>query len=174
MLDLDHWREIRDALAANKTRTALTAFGVFWAIFMLLIMLGAGNGLRNGAGQMFAGTATNSFFVWTQRTSKPHAGLPSGRSFEFDVSDVEWLKRNVPEGLVGFPTQFINEHTKEVAAMWTFVNLAEAWFFMQHYTGSGFADHVYSANICDDSDRIQAQIANVAEVIDAVCADASG
>ena len=108
ILDLDHWREIKDALAANKTRTALTAFGVFWAIFMLLIMLGAGNGLRNGASQMFSGTATNSFFIWTQRTSKPYKGLPAGRSFEFDVSDVEWLKRSVPEAGIVAPRSQLN------------------------------------------------------------------
>ena len=108
ILDLDHWREIKDALAANKTRTALTAFGVFWAIFMLLIMLGAGNGLRNGATQMFSGTATNSFFIWTQGTSKPYKGLPARRNFEFDISDVEWLKRMVPEIDIVAPRSQLN------------------------------------------------------------------
>ena len=108
ILDLDHWREIKDALAANRTRTALTAFGVFWAIFMLLIMLGAGNGLRNGAGAMFAGTATNSFFIWTQGTSKPYKGLPARRNFEFDISDVDWLKRMVPEIDIVAPRSQLN------------------------------------------------------------------
>ncbi len=60
-------------------RTALTAFGVFWGIFLLMVMLGSGAGLRNGVMRDFAGSATNSFFIWTQRTQKPWAGMPAGR-----------------------------------------------------------------------------------------------
>lgn len=103
LFDLDHWREIKDALAANRTRTALTAFGVFWAIFMLLVMLGAGNGLRNGIGSEFRGTATNSFFIWTQSTSKPYKGLRAGRGLSMDDTDVEWLKRVLPEAAIVAP-----------------------------------------------------------------------
>ncbi len=49
--------------------------GVFWGIFMLVIMLGSGNGLRNGILKEFAGTATNSFFVWAQQTTKAYKGM---------------------------------------------------------------------------------------------------
>ena len=59
MFDLDHWREIYAALSANKVRTALTAFGVFWGILMLMFMLGSGNGLENGVKQDFEDNATN-------------------------------------------------------------------------------------------------------------------
>ena len=71
LFDFDHWRDIASALGGNKLRTILTAFGVFWGIFMLMLMLGSGSGLRNGVMQDFEELATNSFFVWTQRTSKP-------------------------------------------------------------------------------------------------------
>lgn len=84
-------------LSRNKLRTFLTALGVSWGIFMLIIMLGAGNGLQNGVMQGFGDFATNSVYVWTQRTSKPYKGLPSGRSFNFTNADIEILRRNVPE-----------------------------------------------------------------------------
>ena len=93
--DRDHWREIGDALRGNKVRTALTAFGVFWGIFLLVVMMGSGNGLENGADDSFAGTATNSVFVWGQRTSKPYRGLPVGRGVELTIDDADSLRAEV-------------------------------------------------------------------------------
>jgi putative ABC transport system permease protein len=96
VFDLDHWREILHVLSANKLRTALTAFGVFWGIFMLVVMGGSGNGLENGAMAGFRDTATNSFFLWTMPTSKPYAGFPAGRTFELTSEDVEAVRAGVP------------------------------------------------------------------------------
>ncbi len=103
MFDLDRWHEIAAALAKNRLRTFLTAFGVAWGIFLLVVLLGSGNGLSNGVMQGFSGTATNSLFVWGMRTSKPFAGLEAGRSIEFTNDDTETLRRQVPEAAVISP-----------------------------------------------------------------------
>ena len=103
LLDLDHWQEIRVALTRNRTRTALTAFGVFWGIFLLMVMLGSGSGLRKGVLKGFADGATNSFFLWTQRTQKPFAGMPAGRSIRLTNADVEAIREKVPEAEVVAP-----------------------------------------------------------------------
>lgn len=97
MFDRDSWQEILSSIKKNKLRTALTAFGVFWGIFMLVIMLGSGNGLRNGVVGGFDGFATNSFFVWAQKTNKPYKGFQPGRRFNYNNEDTEAIKQNVPE-----------------------------------------------------------------------------
>ncbi len=97
MNDSDKSQEIFSSHKKNKLRTALTAFGVFWGIFMLIIMLGSGNGLENGVSRDFGGSATNSIFVWTQRTSMPYAGLPEGRYFNMRNEDIPILEAEVPE-----------------------------------------------------------------------------
>jgi putative ABC transport system permease protein len=103
LFDLDHWQEIKVALLRNRMRTALTAFGVFWGIFLLMVMLGSGQGLRNGIMRDFEGGATNSFFVWTQRTQKPFAGLPAGRTLQLNTQDVQAIRDKVPEVQVVAP-----------------------------------------------------------------------
>lgn len=103
MFDIDKWSEIFNSLAKNPLRTSLTAFGVFWGIFMLVIILGAGKGLHNGATRGFDGIANNSLFIWTQRTTKPHMGLPAGRNFNMKIEDYEVLKQMLPEAKVIAP-----------------------------------------------------------------------
>lgn len=88
MFDRDNWQEIYATIKKNKLRTFLTSLGVGWGIFMLVIMLGAGNGLRNGVLKDFSGTATNSFFMWTQKTTKPYKGMKPGRYYNFNNGDV--------------------------------------------------------------------------------------
>ncbi|HEX4826077.1 MAG TPA: ABC transporter permease [Candidatus Polarisedimenticolaceae bacterium] len=95
--DGDHWREIYEALRGNKMRTFLTAFGVFWGIFMLMVMLASGNGLWNGVSAGFSEEATNSVFLWTQRTTKPYRGMASGRPIQFDLGDYAAVKGQIRE-----------------------------------------------------------------------------
>ena len=97
LFDADRWVEIWHVLMRNKMRTALTAFGVFWGIFMLVLMLGSGNGLQNGVTQTFIGNATNSVFMWSRNTSLPYDGLPRGRWIRFNNEDLAAARRNIPE-----------------------------------------------------------------------------
>ncbi len=95
--DPDSWKEIFSTLKKNKLRTFFTAFGVFWGIFMLIIMLGSGTGLQNGVSTGMGDMATNSMFMWTQRTSMPYKGLPRGRFYNFKNDDTQALLDNIPE-----------------------------------------------------------------------------
>ena len=96
-LDADKWQEIFHALRKNKLRTFFTAFGVFWGIFMLIIMLGSGRGLNNGVSQGMGDLATNAMFMWTQQTTVPYKGFPRGRRYNFDNDDTKALRNNIPE-----------------------------------------------------------------------------
>ncbi|MDW5287342.1 ABC transporter permease [Formosa sp. PL04] len=97
MFSKDRWDEILEALSANKFRTFLTAFGVFWGIAILVLLLALTNGLRNGVTADFGNFATNSMFMWTQQTSISYKGLPKGRRFNYKLADVEALKAQIPE-----------------------------------------------------------------------------
>jgi putative ABC transport system permease protein len=97
MFDKDRWQEIFYTLKKNKLRTFMTAFGVFWGIFMLIIMLGSGRGLENGVSSGMGNFATNSVFIWTQSTTIPYKGFPRGRHFNFNNGDIEALRDNIPE-----------------------------------------------------------------------------
>jgi len=97
IFDLDKWHEIYFALRKNPLRTFFTAFGVFWGIFMLIIMMGAGEGLYNGAKAGMGGMATNSIFMWTQNTSMPYKGFQRGRYYRFNNDDTQALMDKIPE-----------------------------------------------------------------------------
>ncbi len=96
MFNKERWNEILEALNANKFRTFLTAFGVFWGITILVLLLALTNGLKNGVTADFGDFATNSMFMWTQGTTKPYKGLPKGRYFNYKIDDVAAIKAEVP------------------------------------------------------------------------------
>jgi putative ABC transport system permease protein len=89
LFDRDSWREIILTLEQKPWRTILTAFGVFWGIFMLALLIGTGQGLKTGAFQMFQDFATNSIFIWPERTTVPYKGLPRNREYSFTVEDMD-------------------------------------------------------------------------------------
>lgn len=97
LFDSDRWREIFSTLKKNKLRTFFTAFGVFWGIFMLVIMMGSGSGLENAVSRDMGQMATNSVFIWTQRTTIPYKGFSRGRYYNFRNGDTESLREKIPE-----------------------------------------------------------------------------
>lgn len=97
LFDADRWQEIFSTLKKNKLRTFFTAFGVFWGIFMLAIMMGSGTGLENAVGRDMGNMATNSVFIWTQQTTMPYKGFDRGRFYNFRNGDTEAMLENIPE-----------------------------------------------------------------------------
>ena len=96
-IDLDTYREILDTLTRNKSRSFLTGFGVFWGVFMLVALMGGGQGVKELLNKNFEGFATNSAMVWAQPTTKAYKGFAKGRYWRMDYNDVERLKQQVPE-----------------------------------------------------------------------------
>lgn len=97
-IDFDKWQEIFESLKRHKLRTFLTAVSVWWGIFMLIILLGAGSGLENSAKRDFEDDSMNTFFLYGGTTSKPYKGLKPGRLIHFTNEDLEMLD----EDTVGF------------------------------------------------------------------------
>ena len=110
-IDLDSYREILDTLTRNKSRSFLTGFGIFWGVFMLVALIGGGNGLKEMLNKNFEGFATNSAMVWAQPTTKAYKGFRKGRWWEMDYNDVTRLKQSVPELDVVSPVLFSNGGT---------------------------------------------------------------
>ena len=110
-IDIDSYREVLDTLTRNKSRSLLTGFGVFWGVFMLVALIGGGNGLKEKLNENFAGFATNSAMVWAQPTSKAYKGFRKGRYWQMDYKDVERLRQRVPELDVVTPLLFSNGGT---------------------------------------------------------------
>src|SRR5574344_63276 len=96
-IDIDSYREILDTLTRNKSRSFLTGFGVFWGVFMLIALIGGGQGLKELLQKNFAGFATNSGMIWAQPTTKAYKGFHKGRGWCMLYKDVARLQQQVPE-----------------------------------------------------------------------------
>ena len=95
MFDLDTWQEILDTLRRNRLRTVLTGFAVAWGIFMLVVLLGSGEGLRQGVEYQFRDDAVNSIFASSGQTSKAYKGLQPGRQIRFVMRDYDEVTTRV-------------------------------------------------------------------------------
>ena len=103
-MDFDSFSEILNVLNRNKSRTFLTGFGVFWGVFMLVGLVGGGDGLKEILNNNLAGFATNSAVVWAQPTTKPYHGFRKGRQWTLNYDDIKRLRAHVPELDVITPT----------------------------------------------------------------------
>ena len=97
MFNLEQWEEIYETVKRHKLRTFLTAFGVFWGILMLVLLLAGGKGLENGVKHSFEDLAHNSFFVWTEKTSLPYQGNKPGRYIQLTNEDTKAMRQEIPE-----------------------------------------------------------------------------
>ena len=88
-IDKDTCEEILVTITRNKTRSLLTAFGVFWGIFMLVALMGGGQGMEQELRKQFEGFATNSGFIFAQPTGEAYKGFRKGRSWDLEMADVE-------------------------------------------------------------------------------------
>lgn len=103
-MDIDTWEEILVTITRNKTRSLLTAFGVFWGIFMLVALIGGGNGLKDIMQSNFSGFATNSAFLVSERTGEPYKGFRKGRWWSLEYDDVYRVRQAVAEVDIITPT----------------------------------------------------------------------
>ena len=93
MFDIDKWQEIFATIKKNKMRTFLTGFSVAWGIFMLMILLGSGNGLSNGVANNFMNDAVNAMWIWTGKTTIAYEGMKTGRTIQFHNADQDIIKK---------------------------------------------------------------------------------
>ena len=89
IFDKDTWQEIFGSIRKSKLRTAITVIGVLWGIFLFITLLGAARGMENGFDREFRNLATNSIFLWAQRTGMPHKGFQRGRRLRLKIQDVD-------------------------------------------------------------------------------------
>ena len=98
MFSIDNWQEIFHTIRKNKLRTFLTAFSVSWGIFMLIFLLGAGDGLQRGVEYQFSDDATNRISLRGGTTSKPYKGTNPGKRISFTNEDFSYINELI-EGI---------------------------------------------------------------------------
>lgn len=97
---IDLWIEIYATIKRNKLRTFLTGFAVAWGIFMLIVLLGAGNGIIHAFEQNSSERALNSIRIYPGWTTKSYDGLKEGRRVRLDNKDLSSTERSFPENVI--------------------------------------------------------------------------
>ena len=124
LFDTDTFREILDSILRNRSRSLLTGFGVFWGVFMLMLLTGGGQGFKDLLVQNFEGFAQNTCIAATSNTTKPYKGFKKGRTWDLEYADVDRVKAMVPELETVSPTVSLwgksvtrDEHTSSRAVV---------------------------------------------------------
>ena len=127
VFDIDNWKEIGATLARNKTRTFLTAFGIFWGTAMLAMLMGGAKGLEDIISRNFAGFATNSALMFGGRTTMAYKGFNKGTAWELTTDDVEYIKRNIPEieAITGVVNRSVNASFEKLSTTTTATGVDE-------------------------------------------------
>ena len=97
---IDIWQEIYGTIKRNKLRTLLTGFAVAWGIFMLIVLLGAGNGLIHAFEKSSSARALNSIKIYPGWTGKPYDGLKEGRRIQFDNKDLDATMEHFSDNII--------------------------------------------------------------------------
>lgn len=132
IFDADRFREVWVTIASNKRRSLLTAFGVFWGVFMLVVMLSMGKGIQNGILSHIDDIPRNMSFCWTQHTTVPYAGFRKGRSWDIKEDDIRAIKTQITE--LKTVTPVVNGRSVSV------VNGDKSGTYMISGVGGEFAD----------------------------------
>lgn len=97
IFDIENWKEIGATLSRNKTRTFLTAFGIFWGTAMLAILMGGASGLKGMLMRNFDGFATNMGAIFPNTTSISYRGFNKGMRWSFDDNDLATIRHIVKD-----------------------------------------------------------------------------
>lgn len=97
---IDIWQEIYGTIKRNKLRTFLTGFAVAWGIFMLIVLLGAGNGLIHAFEKSSSARALNSIKIYPGWTGKPYDGLKEGRRIQLDNKDLNATMEHFSDNII--------------------------------------------------------------------------
>lgn len=106
--------EIWGSIRRNKLRTCLTGFAVAWGIFMLIVLLGAGNGLKNALSYNMEGVATNVIEIGGGRTSKPYDGLQEGRRIILEDKDMDITRSELFDENIDEVSAILNQSTENI------------------------------------------------------------
>lgn len=114
MFDLDYWQEIWSTISRNKLRSFLTGFGVFWGIFMLVVLIGVSNSFKGGMSTIVDGFSPNSCFFWSDLTSEPYKGFKKGRHWDMNNHDIDLIRQKAKSVDLISPMLFIGSSGKNI------------------------------------------------------------
>lgn len=155
MFNLDSWQEIWVTITRNKLRSFLTGFGVFWGIFMLVLLIGIGNSLQGSISQNFEGFASNSCFFFTERTSEAYKGYRKGRWWSMNVRDVKLIRQKAQSVEYMSPVLFIGGGDRNVVRGQKSGSYGVRGIYPDHFKIEGM--HILSGRLFNELDIDQSR-----------------